>query len=314
MRMRLLLFNFVFENTFCSPAFALASLRLYFLPQYLHDACPDHWPIEMVGAVIDWPTDTEPCEGSGGVTTCITQTRGTIGYLDAGHGISEGLAEIALTNDAGMTQTSAKASERGGIAAAEPETFPAANADFSSISLLNRPGTYTWPIVLMTYVYVRQDLSHLEDPDEQSLLKAWLQALYNDDYIQQCVDDYGFTLPTEATRQYALDAIETLIITPEANEWIFESSTQPIVAADTFVISQKRRTHNEVERDLLMDKVAALEQANAELELNLQRVEEDNFDKDGMLTAALVIGLFAMVLSLLAVGCVLCGMVGTHKP
>ena len=276
-----------------------------------------------MGPVIDWPEDTEPCEGSGGVTKCINDVPGTIGYIDAGHGHAEGLAEIELANLDGTVQTSKKADERGGIAEAmaqaQGELPTSASADWSGVSLLNRPGEFTWPIVLLTYIYVRTDLSYLDDPDEQTLLKAFLKALYDDAYVQQCVADHGFTLPPTSIKNFAISAINGLAVSENATEWTFESSTTPIVATGDFVISQKRRTHNEVERDVLMDQVEELMLRVAEMEVKLvdsetavQIVESDNFDKDAMLTVALVLGILGTVMSLLLAGCFLNQF--SHKP
>lgn len=279
---------------------SIHSLRSYthLFPQYLRTACPDHWPADKVGTTIEWESDTLPCEGSGGVTECITSTRGAIGYLDAGHGIGEGLPEVALVNKAGTVQTSAQAAERDGIAAALTEaegTLPSsALDDWSSVSLLNQDGEFTWPIVLLTYVYVREDLSYMDDPEEQTLLKAFLRALYDDNYIGQCVTDHGFTLPPEEIKTFARNAIANINTTGEAVEWEFESSTRAIEGQGEFVISQKRRTHNEVERDVLMDAVADLQQRTAELELLLASSASGNFDfvtqvllQGGLLLAAL---------------------------
>lgn len=252
--------------------------------QYLRVACPNEWPEESVGSVIDWPEDTMPCEGSGGVTDCITSTKGAIGYLDAGHGISENLPEIELENADGTRQTSAKAAERDGIRSALASTEDSLPAspfeDWSAVDLLNKPGQYTWPIVLLTYVYVRQDLSFMPDPDEQTLLKAFLKSLYDLDYVGQCVSDHGFTVITDSMIQKSLQAIESLMVDGNATEWTIESSTDPINAMGTFVISQKRRTHNEVERDVLFGIVEELQQKTAELELLVKELNDNSAEME----------------------------------
>jgi ABC-type phosphate transport system substrate-binding protein len=69
------------------------------ITEYLHVACPEHWPRELVGATIEWPPDDEfvkTCDGSAGMTACIQATPGTIGYLDSGHGHSVEPGEFNL--------------------------------------------------------------------------------------------------------------------------------------------------------------------------------------------------------------------------
>lgn len=285
--------------------------------------CQQHWPADRVGPLITWPEGTMECQGSGGVTDCITSTRGAIGYLDAGHGQAEGLPEIELENADGTVQTSAKAAERDGIASAldaAQDILPQrADDDWSKVSLINLPGQYTWPIVLLTYVYVREDLTYFDDPEEQTLLKAFLQALYLPEYIQQCVEDHGFTLPTDSMKNFALAAIEGLRTVEGAEKWEFEFDTTPILAQGDFYISTKRRTHNEVERDVIFSAVEELQTRTAELELlltesqtTLARVEEDTFDKDAMLTTAMVLSVLSFVMSLAILACSFNRL--SHKP
>mmetsp|Transcript_14500 Transcript_14500/g.34763 ORF Transcript_14500/g.34763 Transcript_14500/m.34763 type:complete len:471 (+) Transcript_14500:112-1524(+) len=269
------------------------------ITNYLNVACPDEWSDDLVGSRITWPDDTKGCEGSGGMTDCINNDPNVIGYIDAGHGIAEGLSEIELENKDGTLLSSQEASARGGIAAAEQGALPdSVEADFSGVSLLNRPGEYTWPIVLMTYVYVRQDMTYFDDAAEASLTVAFLEALYNDDYIQQCADNYGFTLPTSDVRDMAEEGIKSLILPDGAPKWTFESSTDPIDGHGEYVISGKRQRISDIERDSLMSSSATKE----ELEQEIAALKAELNDKAGMtdkqerqLMAALVLSCMCFV-------------------
>lgn len=107
---------------------------------YLHNACPEEWPDTLVGSVIEWPEDTLECDGSGPMTDCISGTVGTIGYIESGHGLAEGLQEIELRNADNIYISSAEAASKGGImAAAEKASLPdSLDGDFSSVSFLNQ--------------------------------------------------------------------------------------------------------------------------------------------------------------------------------
>ena len=51
----------------------------------------------MVGPELgNWHAETQICEGSAGMTQCIVDIPGAIGYMDAGHGIAADLHEVAL--------------------------------------------------------------------------------------------------------------------------------------------------------------------------------------------------------------------------
>jgi hypothetical protein len=112
----------------------------------------------------------------------------------------------------------------------------------------------------LTYVYVRKNLSHIEDPQEQTLLKAFLKALYNDNYVADCEDSFGFVRVSGELKDRALAAIDTLVLTDAtAQEWFFEESTEATVGAADYVISQKRKAYSELEQDQVVGLVASLQ-------------------------------------------------------
>jgi len=255
----------------------------------------------MVGDVVTWPEDTLGCEGSSGVTKCILDNEGAIGYIDAGHGQSANLQEIELENDEDTLLNSKTAAENGGILAAEAGVLPeTADANFangrymrlsfcdlvaecshrsspihSSVSFLDRPGKYTWPIVQMTYVYVRRDLTFIDDPQEQTLLVAFLKALYDERYITQCATEFGFTLPSPEVRDFFRDEIERLLVTSDnATEWIFEVDTKPLEGTGEFVISEKRKLIADVNQESLQETVVALDGTTETTETNVAEAME----------------------------------------
>mmetsp|Transcript_38681 Transcript_38681/g.78899 ORF Transcript_38681/g.78899 Transcript_38681/m.78899 type:complete len:472 (-) Transcript_38681:238-1653(-) len=218
--------------------------------EYLHTGCQAEWPITMVGKEITWPSDTMECEGSGGMTDCIRNNEGAIGYIDSGHGHEEGLVEIELMNKDGTYLNSKKASEEGGIGDAASGIPGSADADFGDVKLLNKPGKWTWPIVAMSYFYVRKDLSFIDSPAEQSLLKTFLQeTFYDDDEIKKC-EQFGFTPVPAGIRNVALAGIEMLQVADDAPTWVVERDTIEGGGQDNYVISYKRRTFAEYERSI----------------------------------------------------------------
>lgn len=110
------------------------------ITSYLHQTCPDYWPETLVDKEIAWKTDTLGCEGSAGMTACINEERGTIGYIDSGHGHAQGLQEIKLKNADGNYISSKESAERDGImAATESAGLPEQlDGSFANVNLLNR--------------------------------------------------------------------------------------------------------------------------------------------------------------------------------
>ena len=117
------------------------------ITQYLNKACPSEWPFEKVASELEpgtgnnnWHPDTTACEGSGGMTDCITGTSGSIGYIDSGHGWEVGLTEVELKNREGNFITSKEARDNDGIAQASVEEITPAHVDedWSGVNLINK--------------------------------------------------------------------------------------------------------------------------------------------------------------------------------
>eukprot|EP00529_Nitzschia_sp_RCC80_P018532 CAMPEP_0113489530 /NCGR_PEP_ID=MMETSP0014_2-20120614/26576_1 /TAXON_ID=2857 /ORGANISM="Nitzschia sp." /LENGTH=505 /DNA_ID=CAMNT_0000383269 /DNA_START=148 /DNA_END=1665 /DNA_ORIENTATION=- /assembly_acc=CAM_ASM_000159 len=250
------------------------------ITKYLNQVCPSEWPAELVGSTIDWPADTAQCEGSGGMTECIRETPGTIGYIEAGHGHAEKLQEIELLNAAGNYISSKEAAAVGGIlAAAENAALPATlSGSFADVNFLNQGGTNTWPIVALSYIYVKSNITFIENPASQTLLKAFLKSVYTDEYITQCEQEFGFVRIAGDLRTQALDAIDSLVTTAGAPEWTFEFDTAPGTGQGDFVISGKRNSYSEIQQASLVASVTALTEQIAFLE---SEVEELHAELDG---------------------------------
>jgi ABC-type phosphate transport system substrate-binding protein len=169
------------------------------LTLYLNAGCPAEWPADMVGTTVDWEDDTMGCEGSAGVSDCLVDNPGAIGYMESGHGWSQNFKEVELKNADGRFLSSRYAASVGGIGSAAGDIPASADMDFSGVNLINRPGEYTWPITLMSYIFVRKNLgAWMDHPQERTLLKAFLKGLYDDRIISQC-SQFGFVHPTKNT-------------------------------------------------------------------------------------------------------------------
>jgi ABC-type phosphate transport system substrate-binding protein len=295
------------------------SSSTFAITHYFRENCPDIWGNESfpnTGTTVEWPADTMECEGSGGVTNCLIETPGSLGYVDSSHGRNaavSGLREVAIpsTDEPNLYLTSGESAEKGGILSAAAGSFPEkVTDDFGKVSLLNRPGKYTWPLVLPTYIYVRQDLRTLfPSPQEQALLQHWLRAMYNDDYIQVCVDDFHFIRPSLAVQEWALKSIdEDIIVDSDATPWTFENETTAITGAGLYVSSVKRQSWSMVHRDDLeenirdnTERLAVLEQGLGGTSLQSQ-LESIQSKIDDVQRRCLVLSSIALIVGILA-GC-----------
>lgn len=229
------------------------------------------------------------------MTKCLKDKPYGIAYIDSGHGHKAGLEEVRLKNLEGNFLNVREADEKGGIQQAERDVLPEGNAtvDFSEVSLINRPGEYTWPMVALTYVYVRTNLNKLMPNHEtRSLLITWLRALYRPEYIKIC-EKYDFKLPSDDITTYGIKNIDLLIemLNKDANEthktetWVFEEAgnTQKIVGAGDYVISAKRHPVEPTDLDEVADNVAMIGGDLLKAEAKLNEVGEKVQDLTGKL-------------------------------
>ncbi len=165
---------------------------------------------------------------------------------------------------------------------------------------------------------MKKDLTFIEDPAAQTLLQAFLKALYAPEWITQCEEEFGFVRVDGTLRDQALEAIDSMIISAGAPQWTFEYETEKNIGQGDFVISTKRQSYSEVEQDDLVEKIAALTEQILALQAENAKImsqmgeeghtheEETNLynqemDQDSQITAALVLSSISFALWILAI-------------
>lgn len=289
---------------------------------YLRAGCPAHWGADLVGSTIDWDASTTAVEGSGEMSSMISSTEYGIGYIDSGHGHDDGLSEIELENSEGLFQSSLEAIPRGGVAlaaskAVENNVVPSDPLkSFGNVSLHNMAGDITWPIVAVSYVYLRKDMTAAGSAGP--LLKAFLDFVISEEG-QALAETYGFVGIPQAMLDVAQAAIDALALDPEEATWSFEESTTAGTGQGDTVFSVKRRSYYEyalgnVEGDFeaLAETAAANEAAIAALQANVDMYHDEeeghNDDDDDhhkspampIAVAGLVFALVALILAAVA--------------
>jgi hypothetical protein len=213
-------------------------------------------PIELVAVSPAWETNEQTradCSKSAGMAACIQNEIGVIGFLDAGHGQSAGLKEVLLQAKGVYAKSSLELIQSAVVMENLP---PSPDADFGAVSFVT-DGRNGWPIVNLTYLYVRKNVpSYIADATEQALLIAFLRALYNDEYVSVCAKKYGFVIPGPDMRSYAVAAIDALA-SDGITEFFYEGDDITIDAANRRnVFSTHRAEISDIEREELLDDVA----------------------------------------------------------
>jgi len=255
------------------------------------------WDRENAGSSVTWETGTVPVFGSGGMADHLDATDYAIGYLDAGHGHTLGLEEIALQNrerylkskDADIPATIAAGLDLG--------TFPSnADSSFDKVDFLDMAGENSWPITMMSYFYVRKNLTSIGSAGP--LLKAFIEFVLSKDG-QDMVPEFAFAKLPQDLIEYNKVALAALVLDASESTWMMEGSkTIPYVGAGELVLSSKRQSYAEYDRDLLRTQLVALEALVKTLQVDV----ESGSRTDGSGVAAAVVALIISIIALILTG------------
>eukprot|EP00434_Breviolum_minutum_P010839 symbB.v1.2.009555.t1/scaffold604.1/size182248/13 len=238
---------------------------------YLNKKCPQHWTLGA-GSSVSWPTtgSFQSVDGSPGMQSALQDNKYGIGYLDAGHGIDFGLSEVALTNLAGKTRTAKESIALGGVAEAGTAAANAGNvfpsdvtADWSSVNLYDMAGDSTWPIVLVSYLYVKKDHS-TTNPKTAAALQAFIQMILDDS--DGMAEEFGFTPPSATLKALSLSAAGEIMYPTTMQSFTVESSTNAYGGMGVNVISMKRHSYDIYDSDVMKAAVSKLQTSVTTLE------------------------------------------------
>jgi len=257
--------------------------------EYLNVVCSSVWPDTIVGSTITWKTDTVGRQGSGGVSGYLAANPYSIGYIDSGHGIAEGLNEISLINKAEKwLKPSAEnvISDAASIAAGTNRSAAEYTKSWSNVTLMNQPGENSWPICTFSYMYIKKDLTGTTSPEEiksAALIKAFAQYVLSEE-AQAMLPEFGFVpLPAGILAQARL-AVNLIDPPNNAPDWKFEKDTNKLLNMTTgltkttfngqgeFVFSGKRMAYADYERTALAGTVEALSAKVATLETEQAKI------------------------------------------
>jgi len=267
---------------------------------YLKKKCPGVFTKDD-GSTVDWPQQDNfvPVQGSPGMKNLISDTEYAIGYLDAGHGHGLQFSEIQLMNKAGTYQTSKTSIEKGGVAyAADQGAYPSDHSsDWSSVKLYDMDGEDTWPIVLVSYFYVKKDQTSTP-PKAAAALKAFVtMVLKNEDGLHE---EFAFTALSPAMKQKSLDALDTVVYPASMTEFAFETDTDAYNGMQSNVISVKRHAYDDYHREQLEDRIAKLQEDMTAIQRR-PTVQEEKEDDNPLPVVAMVLSVLAILISSCAI-------------
>jgi len=137
---------------------------------YLSEVSPD-WKSKVGAATsVEWPVGIG-AKGNEGVANNVTQTQGSIGYVELAYALQNKMTTTHMVNKEG------KVVEGGGASV----QAAAANADWSSVPgygviLANQPGAASWPMTAATFILVPKQPNDPAATTEALKFFAWAYA------------------------------------------------------------------------------------------------------------------------------------------
>lgn len=252
------------------------------------------------------------------MSTFIAAEEGAIGYIDAGHGHSKNLFEIELKNKDKLWVDTKKA-DIGAAAtvALDPGSsiIPSeATADFSDVKLFDVGGPTTFPITMITYLYVPANLSTM-DPEKAGLLIYFIKFVLGLEGTEgpALLEKNKFEKLPSALAAYNQVTLASLVASMPDNAPVFSTeyveTTRILAGAGDYVISEKRSSWAEVQRTSIATTIAEGVGAN----MKAPGGTDDKWDEDtlaAMAIAGLALGALGAIIG---VGALCIALASTRK-
>jgi len=243
--------------------------------EYMDGSCQPSWSgaawavgKKVTGSSITWPESTFGAQGSGGMSDFLVENAYGIGYIDSGHGHDAELAEVALENRNGKylktTEADIGAAATYALEQAVPLIPSDPTADFSSVNLYDLPGDTTWPITMITYIYLPADMSSM-DPATAGLLMYWVfDFILGPEGQELASNKYNKFVPIPQKLQEYNTLTKALLLStlpPDTPDFKTETDTLIKTGMGDYYISGKRRDYAEVERERFVGDMEVMEAA-----------------------------------------------------
>lgn len=153
----------------------------YAFTDYLSKISPD-WKTEVgQGKTVPWPIGTGG-QGNAGVASIVKSTPYAIGYVELAYVFQNKMTYAFVQNADGNSFVEPTLDTVAADAAAAGTNLPAADGDWSQVSIVNQPGSNSYPISTLTYVMVYKDLSTVsgETSDKSTEVINFLNWIIND--------------------------------------------------------------------------------------------------------------------------------------
>ena len=153
----------------------------YAFTDYLSKISPD-WKTKVgQGKVVPWPVGTG-AQGNAGVANIVKTTPYAVGYVELAYAYQNNMTYAFVQNADGNAFVEPSIDSVSSDAAAAGSNLPAPDGDWSQVSIVNQPGSNSYPISTLTYIFVYKDMSQVsgETQDKAQQVVNFLNWIIHD--------------------------------------------------------------------------------------------------------------------------------------
>ncbi len=132
----------------------------YAFTDYLSKVSPDWKNMVGQGKVVPWPVGTG-AQGNAGVASIVKTTPYACGYVELAYAYQNNFTYAVVQNADGNAFVEPTIDTVAADAAAAGSSLPPADGDWSKVSIVNEPGSNSYPISTFTYIMVYKDLGQV---------------------------------------------------------------------------------------------------------------------------------------------------------
>ncbi len=153
----------------------------YAFTDYLSNVSPDWKATVGQGKTVPWPVGTG-AQGNAGVAGIVKSTTYAVGYVELAYAYQNNMTYAFVQNADGNVFVEPTIASVAADAAAGGTSLPAPDGDWSKVSIVNEPGSNSYPISTLTYIMVYKDLSQIsgETQDKTQEVKNFLNWIIHD--------------------------------------------------------------------------------------------------------------------------------------
>ena len=135
---------------------------------YLSKVDPDGWDKQVgKGKSVPWPTGLAAA-GNEGVTGIVKSTQYSIGYVELAYAFQTGMSFAHIQNGDKTNFIEPTIDTITNAASGITSKLPAAERDWSAVSIVNAPGSNSYPIASFSYLLVYEDLAKVTKNKEEA--------------------------------------------------------------------------------------------------------------------------------------------------